>query len=353
MSNPIGWCDTTWNPVRGCTRVSAGCDNCYAIGQAHRFSGEGQPYEGLTKRRAYSPDQAPDGEGEIRERVDWSGKVITVPEKLDEPLRWRKPQRIFVNSMSDLFHPAVPEEFIDQVFAVMALAPQHTFLVLTKRPDRMSGYLLNASRQMRVALQASTDPHDEKFSAVIDGPWPLPNVQLGVSVEDQSTADERIPLLLQTPAAVRWVSCEPMLGPVGLFDVDGSIAQRMTDLDPREGRFPADCIDWVVFGGESRGIREPRPCDIAWIRDGLRQCREAGVPAYVKQLGAVVHDRNDVGFDAEWNDGRGWPEASSQRVEPLTSQEWQGDPVRVYLKDPKGSDPAEWPEDLRVRELPA
>jgi protein gp37 len=201
----IEWTDATWNPVRGCALVSAGCTNCYAMRVAHRFSGDSQPYAGLTKLTSHGPV--------------WTGDVTLWPDVLDVPLRWRRPRRIFVNSMSDLFHEDVPEEFIDKVFAVMALSPQHTFQILTKRPVRMRDYLLtvqNDDKDFNRWSNAGVEITDSPCAVIDDADWPLPNVWLGVSVEDQATADERIPLLLQTPAAVRFLSCEPLLGPVDL-----------------------------------------------------------------------------------------------------------------------------------------
>src|SRR5690554_696205 len=189
----IEWTDRTWNPTRGCSRVSAGCDNCYAIRQARRqdygprevapgvrevTATEGA-YHGLTRARNGKPD--------------WSGIVEFVPEKLEDPLRWRKPQRVFVDSMSDLFHESLPWAQIERIFEVMQEAERHTFQVLTKRPDNMRQFM-------------------ERWAFYHEGP--LPNVWLGVSVENQKTADERIPILLKTPAAVRFVSYEPALRPV-------------------------------------------------------------------------------------------------------------------------------------------
>lgn len=211
---------------------------------------------------------------------------------LDAPLRWRKPARIFVNSMSDLFHEAVPDEFIDRVFAVMALAPQHTFLVLTKRPERMRGYMDKLSRY----------PEGHCWEGALRGfrvfgpdfktvDLPLRNVHLGVSVEDQATVDQRIPILLQTPAAVRWVSYEPALAGVDFTDIvvgRGSGSEHHINALSMEGDNVADdeeysgaCIDWVVVGGESGP--KARPCDVAWIRSAVEQCRAAGVPVFVKQ----------------------------------------------------------------------
>lgn len=272
----IEWTDATWNPVRGCTRVSAGCQHCYAERVAARFCGEGQPYEGLIH---------PSTKG-------WNGKVTLVPEVLDQPLRWRRPRRIFVNSMSDLFHEAVPDDFIDQVFAVMALAGDHTFQVLTKRPARMHAYCASPATSKRLlglvyegilgipgARMELSNENDG-----LDG-IQLPNVWLGVSVEDQAAADERIPLLLQCPAAVRWISAEPLLGPVDLADA--------LDEEGHESGGPqgwvttrAHGIDWVVAGGESGP--GARPMSPEWARSLRDQCAAASVPFLFKQWGEWI-----------------------------------------------------------------
>ena len=224
----ISWTDATWNPVVGCTRVSAGCDHCYAFAlhdrrhAQNRFAFRAAGYDSGEEMRA---TLTRDGQGQ---RLPWPAqydlpfsRVQLLPDRLDQPLRWRKPRRVFVNSMSDLFHEDVPDEYISHVFAVMAMAPQHTFQILTKRAGRQCDYL----REM------ASDPEGyawawarEASNVFLDGreapraveTWPLPNVMLGVSVEDQATADERIPLLLKTPAAMRFVSCEPLLEAVDL-----------------------------------------------------------------------------------------------------------------------------------------
>jgi protein gp37 len=220
----IAWTDTTWNPVTGCTKVSEGCRNCYASAIAGRFWG-------------------------AREFTD----VRTHADRLDAPLRWRKPRRVFVNSMSDLFHDAVPDEFIGRVFAVMGRAPQHTFQILTKRPERMQRFC-DWNRRT--------------------GNPPLRNVWLGVSCEDQETADERVPLLLQVPAAVRFLSCEPLLGPIDL---------RLR-MEPQVHHAPNQ-VDWVIVGGESgRGFR---PMDLDWARSLREQCAAASVPFFFKQVSAL------------------------------------------------------------------
>ena len=231
----IEWTDTTWNPVRGCSRASSGCEHCYAERMASRFCGPGEPYEGLARR-------AP---------ARWTGEVTLVPRVLAEPLKWRKARRVFVNSMSDLFHAALTDEQIAAVFGVIAATPQHTYQILTKRPERMRAWCASAA-------------HDGGQD------WPLVNLWLGVSVEDQQRADERIPALLATPAARRFVSCEPLLGPVRFNDVP---VLRRVNAGPQ--------LDWVIVGGESGP--GARPMDEDWVRAIRDQCKAAGVPFFYKQ----------------------------------------------------------------------
>jgi protein gp37 len=213
-----------WNPVTGCTKVSQGCKNCYAEVLAKRFWGE-------------------------RKFTD----VQCHPERLEQPLHWRKPSRVFVNSMSDLFHPDVPDEFIYSVWNIISQSPQHTYQILTKRPERMFRRLSNLGFRE--------------------------NVWIGVSVEDQATADDRIPLLLQTPAAVRFVSCEPLLGPVDLsewlFPDETHPSHGILTGDPQ--------LDWVIVGGESGPHARPMHPD--WARSLRDQCQAAGVPFFFKQWG--------------------------------------------------------------------
>ena len=257
--------------------------------------------------------------------------VRTHPDRLDAPLRWRKPRKVFVNSMSDLFHDAVPDEFIDRVFAVMALAPQHTFQILTKRPERMRDYMLRLAGTPGCADQVSEAARAMGRSITFMS-WPLPNIWLGVSCEDQKTADERIPLLLDTSAAVRFLSCEPLLGPIDM---------RIATFNGADSIESLEGIHWVIAGGESGP--GARPCDVAWVRSIVEQCKDAKVACFVKQLGAkpVARDRWDmteeqfVALDASED---GWSEADG--------------PVVLRLRDRKGGDPSEWPEDMRVREFP-
>lgn len=234
----IEWTDTTWNPVTGCTKVSPGCDNCYAETFAERWRGTDGHY------------------------FEQGFDVQLRPGKLTEPLRWRKPRRVFVNSMSDLFHKDVPTEYIARVFAVMALTPQHTYQILTKRHGRMRALIGGAIDGGQALLEAA--PDEKTAQALYDAHWPLPNVHLGVSVEDQQRADLRIPALLAGAAAVRFLSCEPLLGPVDLADYT-------------EG------LGWVIVGGESGPGARPMSPD--WARSLRDQCTAADVPFFFKQWG--------------------------------------------------------------------
>lgn len=283
----IEWTDATWNPVRGCTRVSAGCGGpnrqggCYAETIAARFSGPGQPFEGFAERTAQGGR--------------WTGKMALVDDMLTLPLRWKKPRRIFVNSMSDLFHENLPDEAIDKVFAVMALAPRHTFQVLTKRAERMREYMTadgGFGRWGYIEHQARklADVPASKTLAYYGGSC-LPNVWLGVSTEDQATADERIPELLATPAAVRFISAEPLLGaldptrvPYGVLHREHTIyINALAGYGDEHGHTG---LDWVIAGGES-GPRA-RPAHPDWFRTLRDQCAAAGVPFFFKQWGEWV-----------------------------------------------------------------
>jgi protein gp37 len=300
----IEWTDATWNFLKGCTPVSAGCLNCYAAAVAHQKQSHPNPkvsrqFSGLTVLK-------PAARGE---RAVFNGRINVVEHLLDVPLRWREPRRIFVNSLSDLFHEDVPTEIIDRAFAVMALCPQHTFQILTKRPARMAEYLADPKRPVHVGLAA--------FGLCLDNPgrrwgkgieltgegdevrrlkvWPLPNVWIGTSVEDQAAADKRIPLLLGAPAAVRFLSCEPLLGEVDL---------EALDCWPRYDHRPSyafyrvafgggdkpiklrDGIDWVIAGGESGPHARPMHPD--WARSLRDQCLAAGVPFHFKQWGEHI-----------------------------------------------------------------
>ena len=296
----IEWTDKTWNPTTGCDQISPGCAHCYAKTIAERLWASQYPEEVIFDEHRQYAGQRPRVFTDVRTHED----------RLLEPLSWRKPARVFVNSMSDLFHEDVPDAFIDRVFAVMARCAMpyrdgHTFQVLTKRPERMRAYMAEG-RAAHVAIHAP-----------LMRTWPLPNVWLGVSVENQHFADERIPLLLQPPAAVHFISAEPLLGKVELFQFLPGGAWLHS---PREMHSP---LSWVIVGGESGP--QSRPFDLAWARAIVAQCKAASVPVFVKQLGAHA-------FEGEpENDGHG---------------------PQYFTKNRKGGDMAEWPDDLRVREFP-
>ena len=290
----IAWTDSTWNPLRGCSRVSEGCRNCYAEIQAARAAGPGEPYEGLAETRA-------DG-------AHWTGKMMLVEKHLEDPLRWQKPRRIFVNSMSDLFHENVPDEWIDQIFAVMALSPIHTFQTLTKRAKRMRDYLNTPGRDTKIwwAARSIAQRKGQDIYDVLPVPgpgkgpegigikaWPLPNVWLGVSAEDQATADERIPLLLETPAAIRFISAEPLLGQIDLTTLfqeppvtalNSLTGRKSTVTD--ESSLEIESIlgpklDWVIVGGESG--ENFRPMKKEWAETLRHQCGVNNVNFFFKQ----------------------------------------------------------------------
>jgi len=253
----IEWTDATWNVVIGCDKVSPGCDNCYAIRTAHRMQHNPNP----AIAAAYAGTEA-DG--------DWTGRINLVEDRLDLPVRWTKPRRIFVNAQSDLFHPDVPDEFIARVWAVMARCQRHTFQILTKRHGRMRS-LLNSDRFLDLMIDAI-----KAQDVPLMGDWPLRNVWLGVSVEDQQRADLRVRALLGTTAAVRFLSCEPLLGPVDLTKAiePNFAASGWKDLSG---------LDWVIVGGESGpGARPMHP---EWARSLRDQCVDAGVAFHFKQWG--------------------------------------------------------------------
>ncbi len=324
----IQWTDATWNPLAGCSIVSPACTNCYAMAQAARIV---RCAKGAKRDTHYA-----DTVTTVKGKPVWTGEIRMAPDHvLTQPLRWRRPRRIFVNSMSDLFHEAVPDEWIDKIFAVMALAPQHTFQVLTKRPERMRAYMLKMTRhagdlfnplaclRLKAAAEHVVRNQPENRYPWVKG-WPMPNVWLGVTAERQQEADERIPILLDTPAARRFVSIEPMLGAVDLNRVrrDPSADDRtmplfdqidafwINSLDGQMGfRHPANPyhqewwneveshyrIDWVICGGESGPCARPMHPD--WARSLRDQCAAAGVPFFFKQWGEWVPlDQDDGGY---------------------------------------------------------
>lgn len=258
----------TWNPITGCSVVSAGCKHCYAMKLAGTRLRNHPSREGLTIDKKAGPV--------------WTGEVRLNEQWLDQPMRWNRPRRIFVCAHGDLFHESVPFDWIDRVFAVMSLCPQHTFQVLTKRAARMLEYMAYDQDIGRAgfiegrARQIANIPLGKTLAAS----WPFPNVWLGVSAEDQEAADERIPLLRKTPAAVRFLSCEPLLSEINLHLGRNNDSGRW---DSKGNPVPLRRIDWVIAGGES-GIGA-RPMHPEWARSLRNQCGIAGVPFFFKQWG--------------------------------------------------------------------
>lgn len=274
-----GYRGETWNPVVGCTKVSQGCKHCYA--------------ETLHTRRHH----AYKAEAKLPEQYAVPfNRVQVLEERLERPLRWKKPRAVFVNSLSDLFHEDVPQGFIDEVFAVMALTPRHRFMALTKRHEQMRDYITNVAVHERVSQVAEGlidrygTRHEKWDNSRRRGTltptvrtWPLTNVWLGVSVEDQKAAETRIPVLVETPAAVRFLSFEPLLGPLD-FDLSG--------------------ISWVIAGAESGA--GARPMDEAWVRGIRDACQDAQVPFFYKQNAAKGRKLSVPELD-----GRRWEEFPS------------------------------------------
>jgi len=350
----IEWTDVTWNPTRGCRRVSPGCENCYAERSAIRQSnaggkviGNGVAPQRMTKPGKYHGLVVNNGHG-----PRWTGVSAFDPVKLAEPLSWKAPQCVFVDSMSDLFYEGFSFEQIAAVFGVMWACPQHTFQILTKRPGRALAFFawLGHATGMNLAdnqpVTMATDPltscQIQAGKHVNLGPyklgerpsaWTLPNVWIGVSVEDQQRADERVPLLQQIPAVVHFLSMEPLLSNVEL-DADWLLPRcKACGRHSPRGKcceYEPDCtggtvhsnqqqpalVDWVIVGGES-GPRA-RVCDAAWINDIVLQCKAAGVACFVKQLGSNAHSYG----------------------------------LPLPLEHPKGGDMSEWHPSLQVRQMP-
>lgn len=361
MSGSAYW-DATWTCIEGCTKCSPGCANCFALAYARRYTGyPPSPCYGLVKNG------------------EWTGEVRCREDKLTVPLRWKDPRVIFVNIRSDTFHPDVPFDFIHSMHAIMSLCPQHTFIICTKRAERMAefyckdygpykfecdhtdaGFWVEQAMYGGVTGKRLPERADQQRLHLLTGDnwhWPLPNVWLGVTVENQAAADERIPHLLRCPAAVRWVSAEPLLGGINLLPWIAELRcenhcawhgyedELESDDSGGEPRCP-QCesnsavvdnwdyrgdtrrppIDWLATGGETGP--GARPCDVEHIRSVVEQCKAANVPVWVKQMG-------------------------SQSCDALTHAEskCRGGFKRATPTG-RGDDMNEWPEDLQVRERP-
>lgn len=313
----IEWTDATWNPVVGCTKVSEGCKFCYASRFAHRLNN-------------MSPHKNPEYIG-VADKNGWTGKIELCAHRLDQPLRWRKSRRIFVCSMGDLFHPQVPYDFIDKIFAVMALCPQHQFMVLTKRPKRMMEYCIDNAKTVRAlkVIKVARELAKGKGAKLMNDAavvcWSLPNLCLGVTCENQRTADERIPILLQIPCTKRFLSLEPLLEGIDLENVTMTLGEcsfvRGTVLGSDGTRFsPGGAkgigVDQVIIGCENINGKAGRFDDMmldtpeneayfyAAVENVIEQCDNAGVKVFVKQIpinGRVSHEPSE------------WPEKFRRR----------------------------------------
>jgi protein gp37 len=355
MKTGIEYGQVAWNPVTGCTKISAACQNCWAERMAKRMAG----------RCGYDKDEP--------------FKVTMHPDRLQDPLKWKKPRTVLVSFMGDLFHPDVKDEWLDEIFGmimafrVLANMPNHTFIILTKRPGIMKQYFtarepVELIKSWASAASVYTDNPDITFEdavysatchdwdekgrnssdseykpwGYIQKLWPLPNVWLGVTAENQARADERIPVLLQIPAAVRFVSVEPMLGPVDLTQIDiggnvwiNSLTGDCKSYHPYGGMWKINesknKLDWVICGGESGPGARPMHPD--WVRSLRDQCITADVPWWFKQWGEYCpdtpHDRRKCIL---WNDGKmSWKVGKKAAGHLLDGQEWQQMPERVTL----------------------
>lgn len=305
----------SWNPISGCTPISPGCANCWAKAMHERFHGKGS-----------------------------FGKVTLHPDRLEQPLHWRKPQIVFTD-MCDPFHLDVPDDFLDRMMAVIALCPQHRFLLLTKRAYQMRGYMagLEGSDMMRLGSALASMDVGRLFD-LLNYRWPLPNLWLGVTAENQEQADKRISYLLATPAAHRWLSVEPLLMHVDL-------PAAYLNYGPQHGD---RSIDWVVVGGESG--HGSRLCNVTWIRSVVEQCQTAGVPCWVKQLGSAAYidrrkcpDCNGSGIE-QIPCGPGDADCEFCGGSGLFRGEWPG---RLLASYGSGRNIDHWSEDLQVRQMPA
>ncbi len=353
QATSIEWTDRNWPFARGCQRVSPGYQNCYAERMAARFSKPGLWGHGFATMTSAGPR--------------WTGKVEFLPGEMSAPLGVRKPQRFFPSTI-DPFHEDIEDQQLDGVFATMALAQAlgrgHTFQLLTKRPARAKAYL---SGKLKDDLaEAAFQYYGEDAACALENSingalgegrnvgWPLRNVWLGVSVEDQERADERIPLLLQTPAAVRWVSYEPALGPVdfrpfvGPWRCGNHQAVTFNDCPSCIEAKTAPRINWIVVGGESGP--GARPMDRAWLEAIVSECKAAMVPVFVKQMGKWLTGSHEGFSPSHWDMGNGRIFVPPV-IGPYVGQRPEG-AVAFSVDGQKGGNQSDWPEPLRVREFP-
>lgn len=316
----IEWTDATWNPIRGCSRVGPECDRCYAMHQARRF--DFPAVEGKRKQGAYFglTRIGPNG-------PDWSGKVSKAEDHLLDPVRWQAPRRIFVASMSDPFHPAIPRAWQDEINAVMAFAQQHTYQQLTKRADRQRAYYSDPETPARIVTAGRRLGLGLEFQGARVFDWPLPNLIVGTSIGVGAAAPRAFDLAA-TPARRRFISFEPLLE-----DVADAVEPALALVEQRE-KFQTlgpPLIGWGIIGGESGN--GARGFDLSHARRLLVLFKRFGIAPYVKQLGARPYRTRTGTCNGYGKEIDGWDDL-------------------LRLKHPKGADMAEWPTDLRVRKFP-
>ena len=313
MGTKISWTDAIWEVTGGCDKVSDGCQKCYALPYIARFAANpvcGDRYKGLV------------------ENNNWTGKIELFYDRIDQPLHWKNPRKVFVNPRSDLFHPEVNIGFLTHVFDTIEQCPQHIFQILTKRPEQA----------LKMMWERDMDNGGWRYFA--PGSF-HPNIWLGTTCENQETADKRIPILLRIPAAVRFISAEPLLGEINLEET--SVGQAIGVCDEcgkMKGDSECGCcmgipsLDQVIIGAESIGSHPGCECKIEWVRNIVRQCQAAGVAPYVKQI--HMWRAGNMLCETE-------REAEMEAVIQLTGKK----PKRVLVKDIEL-----FPEDLRIREYP-
>jgi protein gp37 len=358
----IEWCDHSWSPWEGCTKVSPGCINCYAEANDQRHLFEPVDHWGPGAPRRLTKDWGKPAKLARNAICSRCGKAWPArgmhPDCEGESSDFRRAS-VFP-SICDWLDAEVPSAWLARFLKTIHDTPDLEWMLLTKRPENFRARLEAAHAEILAGSGASTMVNrwlGSTYPGLSFQAAPPPNVWIGTSVEDQQRADERIPALLKIQARVRFISVEPLLGPVVLnhIDAEASGSAEWCQIDALTGRHTdmgRPCqdvpkLDWVIIGGESG--RGARPCNVAWVRSIVQQCHNASVPCFVKQLGARCVSRNDAGFEGDTPTA--WPMDThySDNEEP---GEYQGKPVRIKLRDRKGGDPAEWPDDLRVRQFP-
>ncbi|MEA5619941.1 DUF5131 family protein [Cronbergia sp. UHCC 0137] len=317
----IEWTGHTWPIVTGCDFAGEGCPNCYALKDSWRLSHN--PNSKISEPYKDTVIKAANG------KLQWSGVVKVHIDRLNWVLKWKKPAKIFVCNMADLFHEKVPDDFIDLAFAYMAIAQRHTFQILTKRPERMQSYMRNCKQRIRRAavdlgreLKLPYETYEPYETCEFE--WPLPNGWLGVSVENQKAADTRIPILVETPAKVKFLSCEPLLEELDLsefLNIDYYVSAMETPCGTGIKYYNA--IDWIIAGGESGP--NARVCHVEHLRSLVQDCQSAEIPIFIKQLGTKPM---------------------------LNNQPYKISDSEALRRNRKGGILTEFPEDLQLREFP-